>query len=598
MGLFCIAVDGSPIKCPATKFLFLTLIVHISLCGAAYAQTPITPASNHLGETTSSGFTGNITGGFEIDIGNRDAVEQFYNTVFQSTVNVPSGWNGSVDRCQAGDTSTEYKSAILRRINWYRAMAGVPADIRFDDTANFKAQQAALLMAANSRLSHNPDRTWRCFSAVGSDAARTSNLALGSAGASSISQYMADFGAHNFAVGHRRWMLFPQTQTMGTGDVDENRTTKANTLWVIGPRTAARPPVRDEFVAWPPPGFVPFDTVTPRWSFSYPWADFSSATVRMTENGKTISARKEEVKTGYGENTMVWIPGSYTHSSRWQKPLTDMTYEVKLENVRIAGVPQTFNYTVTVFAPEPADTDTGAPGTIPGDSAPVVAIMGGSRTVADTDNRLDESVRLGASAHVNNGSIVQTQWLIGNRVVATGLSANIRFNPGTTVVTFRATDNTGNSSDIRALIRVETPQLKSGWESAYNGITPSSSLQLPLNNIGLIDTEARRVYTCVAIVENQQPSTLNGVERFDIVFDIVSLEAAIIRVQKSRAFNMNLQTTYTGEQPSCSGTYDTATRMYRDTLVMDNETLVVEFYMYDEAALQLQLQQATGLTSH
>jgi hypothetical protein len=285
---------------------------------------------------------------------------------------------------------------------------------------------------------------------------------------------------------------------MGTGDVDGKGSTKTNTLRVIGSRSGTRPTVRDEFVAWPPPGFVPYDTVTPRWSFSYPWADFSSATVRMTENGRAITARKEEVKTGYGENTLVWIPGSYSHSSSWRKPATDMHYEVTLENVRIAGVPRTFNYRVTVFEPGPAEFTPPAP--------------------------------------------------------------------------------EGN-----------------GLASAFNGVTPASSLRLPLNNIGIIDTKEELIHTCVAIEENQQPSTLSGVARFDIEFAIVSLEDAIIRVQSSRIFNADRQMTDIGELPSCSGTYDTATRMYKDIVVMGNETLKLEFYMHDEVELELQLQNATGL---
>ena len=40
-------------------------------------------------------------------------------------------------------------------------------------------------------------------------------------------------------------------------------------------------PARDGFVAWPPPGFVPYQTVYPRWSFVLRGADFTNATVTM-----------------------------------------------------------------------------------------------------------------------------------------------------------------------------------------------------------------------------------------------------------------------------------------------------------------------------
>jgi hypothetical protein len=35
--------------------------------------------------------------------------------------------------------------------------------------------------------------------------------------------------------------------------------------------------------------------------------------------------------------------------------------------------------------------------------------------------------------------------------------------------------------------------------------------------------------------------------------------------------------------------------MYKDIVVMGNETLKLEFYMHDEVELELQLQNATGL---
>ena len=37
-----------------------------------------------------------------------------------------------------------------------------------------------------------------------------------------------------------------------------------------------RPPVRSGFVAWPPDGFVPYQVVPARWSFSLPNTDFST----------------------------------------------------------------------------------------------------------------------------------------------------------------------------------------------------------------------------------------------------------------------------------------------------------------------------------
>src|SRR5438034_1286336 len=89
-------------------------------------------------------------------------------------------------------------------------------------------------------------------------------------GADAITAYIWDFGANNDIVGHRRWLLYPQTKVMGTGDVpNQGGFAAANATWVFdanygGPRPATRKP----FVSWPPAGYVPYQVVYPQWSFA------------------------------------------------------------------------------------------------------------------------------------------------------------------------------------------------------------------------------------------------------------------------------------------------------------------------------------------
>jgi uncharacterized protein YkwD len=291
-------------------------------------------------------------GGYSIDASNREQVRLFYNSVFASSAGIASGWTGNVAGCNAGDTSTEYKAAILRRINWFRALAGVPAAVQFDASFNQQAQQAALMMAANQQLSHSPPSSWLCYTSAGAQAAGKSNLTIGRNGPDAVGEsYMRDEGANNAEIGHRRWLLYPQTQFMGTGDVDG--ALPVNALWVQDSNIfGARPAVRDDFVAWPTKGYTPYTLVYPRWSFSYPGADFSSAIVTMTENGAAIATRKEIPATGYGENTLAWFPGSYVDGMSWAKPAADTVYQVTISNVKVAGVARTFSYTATVFDPQ------------------------------------------------------------------------------------------------------------------------------------------------------------------------------------------------------------------------------------------------------
>ena len=199
-----------------------------------------------------------------------------------------------------------------------------------------------------------------CYTTGGAEAAGKSNLALGNSGPAAITAYMKDAGSNNAAVGHRRWMLYPQSVAMGTGDVPAGGGhSSANSLWVVDNATYSnpRPATREPYVAWPPPGYVPFQVTYPRWSFSYRNADFSGASVSVTKNDQPVSVALEPTTNGFGENTLTWIPEGLTHSASWPRPTADVRYRVSLANVVIGGTPQSFSYDVTIFDPDAIAAD-------------------------------------------------------------------------------------------------------------------------------------------------------------------------------------------------------------------------------------------------
>ena len=108
----------------------------------------------------------------------REEVRQFYRAIFPASENVPMGWSGSYEMGDAGDTSAAYKEATRLRVNFYRALVGVPADITFNSKYSAQAQQAALLMSVNDELSHTPPTTWRLYTAVAATAAVLGALTL------------------------------------------------------------------------------------------------------------------------------------------------------------------------------------------------------------------------------------------------------------------------------------------------------------------------------------------------------------------------------------------------------------------------------------
>lgn len=302
----------------------------------------------------------------------REVSRSVYLNVFLASGSQPMTWTGDRSTCNAGSTALDFKDAVALRINYFRAMAGVPSQMVFADTYSAQDQKTALLMSANNALSHSPPATWSCYCAEAATGAGKSNLALGSSGWDAVAMYIKDPGTNNGAAGHRRWLLYPQTQQMGTGDIPATGGTAANALWVFDANIwGPRPATREAYVAWPPPGYTPYQVVYPRWSFAYAQADFSQATVTMTENQQPISTALETVQNGYGENTLVWIPRGMSCWDAWPKPAADTRYQVTINNVVIAGAPRSFTYEVTVFDPAVAMLPAG-----PGRSPAYLLLLG------------------------------------------------------------------------------------------------------------------------------------------------------------------------------------------------------------------------------
>jgi uncharacterized protein YraI len=295
-----------------------------------------------------------------VDISSRSASANFYFSYYTGQPAID--WTGSQASCTPGTTSAAFKAAVIDRIAFYRAMAGVSSSVGLAADSSALDQQAALMFSRNGALSHTPSTSWACYTSSGAQAAGSSNIALGTYGVSAIDAYMKDAGGNNTAAGHRRWLLFPQTQSFGTGDVPAgNGYASANALWVWDSNVnGPRPGTRDPFVAWPPAGYVPYQVVFPRWTFSYPGANFSAASVTVTLNGASLPVSIDSTSAnGYGENTIVFRPNGLGDSSSWPNPGADKTYTVRISNVSGAGQ-SSFTYNVTIF-----DPSTTGPGSTP-----------------------------------------------------------------------------------------------------------------------------------------------------------------------------------------------------------------------------------------
>jgi len=327
--------------------------------------------------------------GFSININDREDVRQFYNQVYTASNGVPEGWTGNIAGCNPGTVTPAFLQSVLRRINYYRTMAGEP-DVTFNgtdagtsaDPNNAEAQAAALMESANNFLQHTPPQAGtNCWTQQAFNGSSSSNLnetpstAAGATGPPGIDDLMQDSGA----IGHRRNMLNPSIDVMGAGAVPAT-TGFQGTLaqLVLTTPLATRPPTRTPYIAWPPAGFVPYQVVYPVWSFGLPGANFSNASVSVKLNGTPVGTQvncfdpttpallaTNPACGQYGDPAISWSLSTVPVGSTWPKPAQDDTYAVTVSNVVVnGGAPQNFTYNVTVFDPavsDPAHTLSQAP---------------------------------------------------------------------------------------------------------------------------------------------------------------------------------------------------------------------------------------------
>lgn len=328
-----------------------------------------------------------------------DVVSIYFNDYLPGN-NMPAlNWTGNLAACNPGSVSLAAQQAMIDRVNVYRRLARLQPVQLFDasGTQDERVAAAALLMAANQTLSHNPPSSWTCYNApfagstvgaLGSAGAGASNIGiawgLNYASNTVVDDYMDDDGVPS--AGHRLGLLDPRQTRMATGVIpDSGNGVSTNALMWIDFATRTGTTATPDGVAWPPKGFIPYQllpTVSTMWSFSYPGANFSNATVSMTSGGAAYAPTSyTERGTGCSgcvpEDAIVWTPPSDTNGINgvsYSSPgAVDKVYNVTISGVTGSGVPSSFSYQVTVIDPAISPTVT-ISGTIANGGTPVPGV--------------------------------------------------------------------------------------------------------------------------------------------------------------------------------------------------------------------------------
>lgn len=326
------------------------------------------------------------SGGFSVNNQDRNDVISFWNAVYQASEGYEARikWTGNYTG-NSGTVAPAFVSDVERRVNYFRAICGLNANTKVSATSTvvidpldpFKpsaatlkataAQDAALMLVRNynpatgaaAALTHNPPNTLIGWSPQAWNASAKGNLGFGLYGPAAITEYMIEqlasstaTSSWNTLVGHRRWALYSRATVFATGDQPGKSAAvpPSNVLYVLQKPSEMGPEGTSGFIAYPPAGYFPAPLNTKYWSFSRAGANFSLATVKMTDStGKSVPVGSLRRSTEFGDPALIW---DVSPTVSVQSVPKDTTYNVSISGIVGLGIPTSYNYSVTLINPD------------------------------------------------------------------------------------------------------------------------------------------------------------------------------------------------------------------------------------------------------
>ena len=300
-----------------------------------------------------------------IDTTSRQAVVDAYRSYYLASMGTQLVWTGGSYKPTApGTINEQWRIEALRRLNWYRAMAGLPGNVVFAADLNAKCQAGALMVSAGRDYPgyDSIPTTWPCYTPEGADGCRASNLLVGATSNTFYSVQDGFINEADFAVGHRWWFLRPGFAHSGVGAVPNSADFTVPGGLAVWVTSAGSTPAPAPWVAWPPPGYFPVDPFRPGtnfrennkampslWSLFLDAADFGTATVAIKKNGQSIPADVTARLPAGGDSGMVWILSQDRGSGNSALGLPGDIYEATVSGIMVGGVERSYSWTVRAF---------------------------------------------------------------------------------------------------------------------------------------------------------------------------------------------------------------------------------------------------------
>jgi uncharacterized protein YkwD len=254
--------------------------------------------------------------------------------------------NPSASSCFAGELAEESKMNVLDLLNYVRKLHGL-GPVTYNYANDIYAQKGAFLIALNGAMSHNPPKTWRCWSKEAFKGCSSSDIIGGTTASftpcQAVMYWLTDTGVES--LGHRRWILSPFLKTVAYGQAVVNGR-YGGTLMVIGDKHQN---ARTDFVAYPfreypallfdMNWYLSFSVIQDRTnSWNNQGVDFSAAKITVTaESGNNLSIRSQKHDNqGFGvPNLLAWKVNGLRKGVR---------YTVTVQNVKTKDGQKDYEY--------------------------------------------------------------------------------------------------------------------------------------------------------------------------------------------------------------------------------------------------------------
>ena len=276
--------------------------------------------------------------------------------------------------CDPGLLKAAERQRVLEQVNHVRALHRLPP-VRYEPADDASTTAAALIMAANAELTHQPTSDALCWTEAGAEGARTSNLGQHSQ-SGGYAQHVVPSGIDLWLIdeevaglGHRRWLLMPALDTISYGRVigrppgrPDVQLFSADAIRVVGPRQDISQ-LGTAVIAYPfgdyPRHLFPSDKVAlsvsiladrgPHGDNGRGVVDFDRAVIRVTgPDGRALPVRDvRQDYEGFGlPNVLYW---------KLDGVQSGVQYQVEIRDIRVYGVSRVVAYPFRLIA-------TGAPG--------------------------------------------------------------------------------------------------------------------------------------------------------------------------------------------------------------------------------------------